>query len=546
MIKDKIIKALERATGERKVCLEFPEREEFGDYSTNMALQQKDSRKSAEEVVKKLQKGNELAGVIEKIEVAGPGFINFWLSKEALLTNLQKILEQRQKYGSSSPGKGKTVVIDYSSPNIAKRFGIGHLRSTVIGQALYNLYSFLGYKLIGDNHLGDWGTQFGVLLFQITKHHLDPEKLTVEELEKLYVDFHKEEESIPELHEGAKLWFKKLEEGDKEAKKIWQALVDISNEEFDQIYQRLGVSIDYAYGESFYVDKMPEVIKEIQKKNLTRESEGAWIIEFKDMPPAILIKSDGTTTYLTRDLATIKYRLETWHPDIFIYEVGSDQTLYFRQLFEIVKLLDWVKDEQFIHVAHGLIRFAFGKMSTRRGQTIKLEDVLDEAIERAKKLGNAGEIAKEVGIGAIKYFDLSHQPTSDIVFDWEKIFVMEGNSGPYLQYTVARTNSVLAKIENNRRMENGNRGMKFNEEELSVLRSLSRFPEVIAIAAETYSPNLLCNYLFDLAQKFNGFYNKHRIIGSMNYELRTMLTEAVGLVLKNGLNLLGIQAPKRM
>ena len=534
--KDQIIKALREITEEKEISLEFPEREEFGDYSSNVAMRSgaKNPAKYAAEIVTKI---NKIPGLPAEAS-AKAGFINFWLKTDVLIDSL---------IHNEIPavGRGKTVVIDYSSPNIAKRFGIGHLRSTVIGQALYNLYKSLGYKVIGDNHLGDWGTQFGVLLFQITRKNLDPIKLSIDELESLYVDFHKEEEKDPFLHEEAKLWFKKLEEGNVRVKKIWRTLVKTSLAEFDRIYKRLGVSLDYAYGESFYEDKMPQVLVEARDKKISRKSKGAEIIEFSDLPPVMLVKSDGATTYFTRDLATVRYRLDTWRPDLFIYEVGAEQTLHFKQLFAAVKLLGWVEDEQFVHLAHGLIRFKHGKMSTRKGQVIKLEEILDEAVARARKLGNSDEkTAQAVGIGSVKYFDLSHQPASDIIFDWEKMFLLEGNSGPYLQYTAARANSVLRKAGFPGKLEI--RNYKLEIEELAILRALIKFPEIVLASATAYSPNLLCNYLFDLAGKFNAFYNQHRIIGGENEDLKLALTTVVEIVLKNGLGLLGIETPDRM
>lgn len=578
MLKEKIERALRKAAGLKEINLEFSENEAFGDYSTNVALQLKGEspREQAQEIVEKLKKDKDLAGIVDKIEIAGPGFINFWLAKDVLMSELGQAVAKKAEYGQSKSGKGKTVIVDYSSPNIAKRFSIGHLRSTIIGQAIYNLYQFLGYKVIGDNHLGDWGTQFGTLLYQIDSKHLDAEKLSVDELEKLYVEFHKKVEENPDLWDEARKWFKRLEEGDPEAKKNWQAMVNTSLAEFSRIYKMLGVSIDYTYGESFYEDKMPKVLAEVREKGLAIKSKGAEIVEFDDLPPILLTKSDLATTYFTRDLATIKFRLDEWNPDIFIYEVGADQSLYFKQLFETTSRLGWTKGKTLVHIAHGLIRFEHGKMSTREGKTVKLEEVLDEAVKRARKIIDNSEtgrgldekqkedVAQKVGIGAVKYFDLSHQPTSDIIFDWEKMFVLQGNSGPYLQYTVARTNSVLAKSTNKQiykstnKWENGKWKME-NEEELSVLRTLVRFPEVIASAAKNYSPNLLANYLFSLAQKYNNFYDKHRILGNTKYEIRNTkenisrissfritLTAAAGQVLKNGLYLLGIETPEKM
>ncbi len=559
-MKDQIIKSLQKATGIKEVHLEFPENEAHGDYATNVVLvsakkEKKKPKELAEEIVKKLQKDKDLTKVVSKIEVAGPGFINLFLSKDILFTETDKIVKEGEKYGSSNLGKGKTVLVEYSSPNIAKYFGIGHLRSTIIGQTLYNLYKFLGYKVIGENHLGDWGTQFGMIIAQIKRKNLNVDDLTIDDFEKLYVGFNKEAEDKPELREEAKHWFKKLEKGDKEARQIWQKARDVSLAEFKRIYELLGVTIENTHGESFYEDKMPAIIKEVKKKGLSRKSEGAEIIELKGMPPGMLVKSDGATTYFTRDLAAVNYRIKTWNPALLIYEVGVDQKLHFRQVFEAARLLGWAKNRELVHVAHGLIRGKLGKMSTRRGETIRLEKVLGEAVNRARKIIDKSEtggelsekekenIAKAVGVGAIKYFDLSHHPTSDIIFDWEKLFLLEGNSAPYLQYTFARTQSVLRKAKTqNTKYDKQN----INDEEALLLRSFPRFSETIIDAAKNYSPNLLANYLFDLAQKYNNFYNQHRIIGSENQGLRIMLTIAVGQILKNGLTLLGIKTPERM
>jgi len=566
MFKGRIIESLKKATNLTEIDLASPELEVHGDYSTNVALrlakkEGQNPQVTANELVEKLQKDTDLRKIVAKIEVAGPGFINFWLADEVLSQNLKEITEKGEKYGTSEEGAGKTVVIDYSSPNIAKRFGIGHLRSTVIGQALYNLYKYLGYKVIGDNHLGDWGTQFGTLLYQIDNKQLTVNKLTVDELEGLYVDFNKKAESSPELWDEARAWFKKLEDGDEQARKIWKTVVDISIAEFNRVYEELGVKIDYAFGESFYEDKMPVVIKELRNKNLVKKSEGAGIVEFPELSPAMVTKSDGTTTYFTRDLATIKYRIETWDPTLFIYEVGSDQVLHFRQVFATAKLLGWNDVRHYEHVAHGLIRFLHGKMSTRSGETVKLEGVLNEAVNKAKSIIEKSEtgrgldnsekdkVAESVGIGAVKYFDLMHHPASDIIFDWSKLFVLEGNSGPYLQYTVARTNSVLAKFKTQNvkvKISTQKSKLQKNNEELQVLRTLIHFTDVIDLAAKSFSPNLLANYLFDLAQKYNNLYNQHRIIGGDNEDFRIALTAGVGQVLKNGLGILGIETPERM
>ncbi len=557
MVRDEIIKVLKAITKAKEVNLEFPENSEFGDYSSNVALttfenaKWKTPREYAEEIKSRLVSSVKLVQFIQKIEVAGPGFINFWLKTDVLISNLMQIEEEKEKYGNSEIGKGKTVIVDYSSPNIAKPFGIGHLRSTVIGQALYNFYKFLGYEVIGDNHLGDWGTQFGKLLYMITSTKTTD--FSIENLEKLYVEFHvmaKEDES---LEQKAREWFKKLEDNDPEARTIWKQCINVSLNEFKRIYDLLEVKIDNAYGESFYEEEMRQMMDDPEiKKHLSKGEDGAIIVDLTKegiKTPLMFLKSDSATTYATRDLATIEFRVKKWHPDIIVYEVGAEQSLHFQQLFASARLLDLVSESvELIHTRHGLYLAPDGKkFSTRKGKTIKLDEVLNEAIDRAKKLGSTdAKTAKQVGIGAIKYFDLMHSVQSNVVFDWEKIMNMEGNSGPYLQYTVARCNSVIQKASSIQDTVLYADNSNLNSEELSVLRILNQFSEVVVSAAKNYSPNLLCNYLYDLASKYNAFYNKNRVIGSDNENFRLKLTSATGQVLKNGLKLLGIQSPERM
>jgi len=548
-----ITNAIKEVSGIDAPIVEIPGNIEFGDYTTNVALLDKRPRENAQELVEKLKAHKNLSKICDKIEVAGPGFINFWLKSDILVSNLTQIDAETKNYGKSVKGKGQTVVIDYSSPNIAKPFGIGHLRSTLIGQALYNLYQFLGYEVVGDNHLGDWGTQFGKLIYMIkTQNSTD---YSIQNLETLYVQFHKLAEDNPKLEEEARKWFKKLEDGDLETKEIWKKCVDVSMTEFDRIYKILGVKIDFAFGESYYLSEMKQMISGVAfKKHLTKGEKGALVIDltkFGIKTPLMVLKNDGASTYATRDLATIKFRERKWDPAIIIYEVGAEQKLHFEQVIAAAKLLGIVNPSvKMHHTAHGLYLAPDGKkFSTRKGKTIKLEEVLDEAIKRAMELGQkssepayAKATATAVGIGAIKYFDLMHAVASNVIFDWEKIMNLEGNSGPYLQYTIARCNSVLNKA-NPQIFKSAN---ELEIDELSVLRSLIHFSEVIESAANLYSPNLLCNYLFDLAQKYNHLYNSIKIIGSDNENFRLTLTNGVGQVLKNGLNILGIQTPERM
>jgi len=567
-----------------EIVIEHPEEKIYGDYATNIAMViARQINKNPIEIANLLGLRFKIKSLryFDKVEIAKPGFINFFLSNEFFLEEVKKTLKGKNRYGSSKIGKGKTVVVDYSSPNIAKPFGIGHLRSTIIGQALYNIYKFLGWRCIGDNHLGDWGTQFGKLIVAIQRWG-EKEKTyySIEDLEKLYVKFHQEAELNPTLEKEARGWFKKLEEGDREAKKIWKICVDISLKEFDRIYKLLGIEIDYTFGESFYQGMLKKIIKETREKKVAINSQGALIIQYpkNEFPPAMILKSDGATTYLTRDLATIKYRLNKWKPNLILYEVGADQTLHFKQLFLAVELLGWIKKEKLFHVAHGLIRLKEGKFSTRKGLTIHLEEVLREAIERARKIIDRApegsedeeesetlfakksetgidllekekkEIAQMVGIGAVKYNDLSQYYGKDIIFDWQKILKLKGNSGPYLQYTFTRCQSVLRKAQ----MKIDPLKLKiidFNPEEENLLRTIYKFPEVVEEAAEKFSPNLICNFAFDLAQKYNLFYDLHSIIKAETEELkifRLALTTAVSQVLKNSLSILGISAPERM
>ncbi len=621
--KSQIIKSLQNIVGEVDIKLDIPEREEFGDYSSNVAMttfenvktqtpnaKWKTARDYGEHIKSKLDQDDQLAQYVDTIEIVGPGFINFHLARSHLTRVLKEILEKGENFGKSKIGNGKTVVIDYSSPNIAKPFGIGHLRSTIIGQALYNIYTFLDYNVVGDNHLGDWGTQFGKLLYMldVTFKGESLQGITLEDLEKLYVQFHQEAENDPKLEETARVWFKKLEDGDSTARSLWQKCVDISMAEFNRIYKLLGVEIDYAYGESSYEEEMKKMVDDFNSgklKGLEEGEDGAKIVNLEGSGinvPLMFLKADGATTYATRDLACIRFRVREWNPDIFIYEVGVEQKLHFQQVFAAAKQLGLVNKRVILyHTNHGWYLAPDGKkFSTREGKTVKLEEILREAVERAKKLGSEDEdTARKVGIGAIKYYDLMRSVQTDVVFSWDKIMNMEGNSGPYLQYTYARTRSVLAKSiykktntksqtkSNDKNsdvsnLENWDLNVvsdfefdisNLNKEELSLLRSFIHFPEVVETAAENYAPNLLCNYLFDLAQKFNTFYQKHKIIGGLEVRhtgsgtqlkylnkgsspgvygtrsvesFRLSLTLATGTIIKSGLELLGIDSPEKM
>ncbi len=583
-IKEIIVKSISNLSGVKKesIHLESPENMEFGDYFTNVALilskeRKVNPRELAMEIVTGLAKIRDLNEMVSDIKVEGPGFINFFLKKEVLIDTLLNISSHKDTVRYSDTNKGRIVIIEFSSPNIAKPFTIGHLRSTIIGSAIANLMEATGFKVMKDNHLGDWGTQFGKQIYAIKAwgniNDIEKSQNPVKELVALYVKFHEEAEKDDSLNDKAREWFKKLENKDPEARNLWSKCVELSWKEFDKIYQKLGVTFSKEFnngrglGESFFEDKMGPVIKELEDKKLLEEGEeGAKLIFFENdkYSPAMILKKDGATLYHTRDLATDKFRKENYNPDLIINEVGLEQSLYFQQLFEIEKLLGWFKEGQRKHIAHGLYRFKDRKMSTRKGDVIWLEDILVHARGIAKNIRNRNkatpdledtsleastipfeDVDDDVSIGALKYNDLKRDPKGDIHFDWNEILNMEGNSGPYLQYTYARCQSVLAKADNFEKLKINN-SSEINSEESSLLRTFIHFQEVVEEAAFKYSPNLLCNYLYDLAQKYNGFYNKHKIIAGDNEALRLAITESTGILLKAGLNLLGIQAPEKM
>lgn len=531
--------------------------------------------------------------IFSKVKVQG-GFLNFdfdWVKfSELVFADFKNLGE---KYGSAEIGKGKTIVIDYSAPNIAKPFSVGHLRSTIIGQAIYNLYKFLGYNVIGDNHIGDWGTQFGKLMCAFSrwgdKKIIDADP--IKELLKLYVQFEKEtkgeEDKKPdpkisrELMDNAYSWFRKLEAGDAKAKELWKWFAEISLKEFERIYKLLGVSFDKTLGESFYNDKLIAVIKETFDKGLAKwdempsqEVEAAEEIpgQSKDVvakeklkaaiipldaygikTPLLIQTSDGRSLYATRDLATAKYRIATWNPEVIVYVVGGEQQLYFLQWFKALELMDY--KTPCVHVWFGLVRLPEGKMSTRKGRVIFLEEVLNEAIEKVREklidrnFSKEDEeiIAKIVGVGAVKYADLSQNRTRDIVFDWEKMLNMQGDSGPYLQYQYVRIQSILkkaGKID----FSKIDFGLLQQKEEFTLIATLAEFPEVIKAAAKEYYPHILANSLFDLSQKYSSFYKTCTVIQE-NKELeatRLWLCQSTAQVLKTGLFLLGIECPEKM
>ncbi len=544
-MKKRVEKKLEQLLG-MEICVERPPAG-YGDYASNIAFHlSKSANKSPEELARELQNKID-SDLFSKIEER-QGFLNFFISEEALKEELIAILREKESYGKG--GENKTMVIDYSSPNIAKAFGIGHLRSTVIGHALYNIFGFLGWKSIGINHLGDWGTQYGNLIYQLKKENKNPEDLSIKELEEAYVRFHKEAKENPAAKEEGRKWFLKLEQGDKETRRIWEACKEKSIREFEKIYQELEIEIDHCLPESFYEKMLPSVIEEAKNYKEVKESQGALIMDFPNLPPAMILKSDGSTTYFTRELAALRYRIKQFSPHLIIYEIGSEQTLHMRQLFAAADIMGWKKDIKLIHIAHGMFRFKEGRFSTREGRTIHLSDVLFRAKEEAKKIIEESktardfspsakeEIAQIIGIGAIKYNDLKRHHKRDVVFNWEEILALKGDTGPYLQYTCLRCKSILEKNkEYVLELEN------LNEEERRVVGALVRFRETVETAAESFSPNLIAEYAHELARDYNLLYDRHLVLGNNQ---RMAITEAVLIILEKALALLTISLPPRM
>ncbi|MBI4994589.1 arginine--tRNA ligase [Candidatus Peregrinibacteria bacterium] len=569
-LREEISKIVEKAVYEKfpqwsgEIKIEYPSDSVNGDYSTNIALQlakftKRPPREIAQEIISNIKKPD----WILKISIAGAGFINFYISSKFLTEFAERIIKAGEKYGKSEIKKGKVAATDISHPNVAKPMGAHHLLSTIIGNVLNRILAAVGYRVIRDNYIGDWGTQFGKLIYAYKTWGDEAivKKNPIQELLKLYVKFHDEVEKKQELEDFGRLEFKKLENGDKENRKLWQWIVDLSMQEFQKIYDRLGIDFDFIRGESFYEDKMQEIIDLGIKKGVFVKGEGgALIAPFKHekYPPCLIKKSDGATLYATRDLARTKYWEDSWHPDLMIMVADTAQNLHFKQFFEVAQMLG-ITDAENIHVAFGRMRFPEKRMSTRKGNIILMEELLDEAEEAAYKIvceknpelaeNRKREVARQVGIGAVKYAILSQNRLTDITFTWDKMLSLEGNSAPYLQYVYARGRSIIRKMPDARcQMSDVSKYIFKEPQELAVTRLLPRFPEVIVLAAEEFKPNLIANYLFELASVFNSFYASVPVLQAEESVRagRLKLVEAITIVLKNGLELFGIAAPEEM
>lgn len=550
--------------------LEIPKDVTKGDYATPAALVLakrwgKNPLEIAEELAAEWRKDEQLSKWVGKIEVASPGFVNFFLSEKALVENLRQILAEGNKFGKGNLGKGQTVVIDYSSINIAKPMHVGHLRSTIIGQALVNLYRALGFTVIADNHIGDWGTQFGKMIYayrvwgEEKALAADP----VGEMNRLYVKFHEEVQVVPELEEKARLETKKLQEGDAPNLALWKMMVEASLTAAGKIYTQLGVQFDENLGESFYHDRLNPLVEDALARAVAKESEGAIIVDLaeENLPPFLIRKSDGAFLYGTTDLATIQFREEKWQPIKILYVVSNEQALHFEQVFAAALKLGLGQKIELLHLKFGMVLGESGKkFSTRRGDAVGLESVMDEAVARARAVVEAKNpalseaekerVARVVGLGALKYNDLSQNRLTDITFDWNKMLNFEGNSAPYLQYTLVRIFSLREKLRG---------GFSPNEEihfsllkepqEAALLRHLAKYGDALQKAMHENGPHLVALYLVELATLFNAFYGACPVVQAENEELKTVrwkLCEATGVVMKNGLGILGIETVEKM
>ena len=564
MIAEEIVSALDIAFGNAPLSadeiaglLELPPDSAMGDYAFPCFKLARSLRKAppmiAGELVKVIN-----ADFLSHTEAVG-GYLNFFIDKALYAsTIIGQVLKEGEKYGSSDMGAGKTICIDYSSINIAKRFHIGHLSTTALGNALYKIYSFLGYKCVGINHLGDWGTQFGKMIAAY-KHWGSREMIEqggVQALSDLYVRFHAEAEKDPSLDDEGRAWFKKIEQGDEEAVSIWQWFKELTLKDANRVYDLLGVKFDSYNGEAFYEDKMEPAINELREKNLLKESDGAYVVDLEEygMPPCLILKSDGTTLYATRDLAAAFYRKKTYDFTKCLYVVAYQQNLHFKQLFKVIELMgyDWAKDME--HVAFGMVSYEGQALSTRHGHVIYLEDLLKRSIEKARaiidekspNLEDKDAVARKVGIGAVVFFALSAGRIKDIDFWWDRALNFEGETGPYVQYTYARCCSVLSKAPAN--LPETDYSTLSDAEAQDIVRLLEQFPKLVKEAAQRNEPSIITRYTVDLAQAYNKFYYEHRILDCepATSAARLAVTKAARDVIGTGLKLIGVEPTEKM
>jgi len=546
------------------ISLEIPNDEQYGDYSTTLAFSiSKDIKKPPFEIATILinEMQQNLPKEITKVELAKNGFINFYLNKNSIQKELETIYKQKTKFGLSKTGKNKTIIIDYSSPNIAKPMHIGHLRSTIIGETLANLYETLGYKVIRWNYLGDWGTQFGKLItaYKLWGKKKEVEKNPIPALLKLYIKFHEEMKSNTDLEKLGQEEFKKLEKGDKENRKLWLWFKKESIKDFQKIYKLLDIKFDILLGESFLQKDLMPFINLLKKKKIAQKSQGALIIPLEkyDLPPALIQKSDGASLYFTRDLALLKYRLTKYRPAKILYVVGNEQDIHFKKLFTISNIIFPNEKTELVHIKFGLVLSEKRKkFSTREGEIIPLEQVINQVIEtsleiiKEKKpewsLLKQKRLAQTIAIGALKFNDLKSFRSSDIVFDWKKMLDFSGDTSVYLQYTYARINKILTKAK---KIGKYDYKLLNHKLEISLIKKISEFPDIIQISAEKYSSNYLTTYLLSLADLTNKYYESVPVLKEKNkarQNAQLILLKTTTNVIKTGLEVLGIQALKEI
>ena len=562
-IAEEISKTVNIEKEEIETYIEKPIDNKNGDYAFPCFRLAKELKKAPPIIANEIKEKIELdTSIIEDVQVVG-GYLNFYINKETITKEVLEEISKTEKYGKTNIGNGKSIVVDYSSPNIAKPFHIGHLRSTVIGGALYNIYKYLGYNVTGVNHLGDYGTQFGKLIegYKLWGNEYDIDKDPINELTKIYVRINQACKEDENILNACRDNFKKLEDGDQYCVELWQKFKDLSLKEFQRVYDLLGSKFDSWNGESFYSDKMPEVIEKLEKSGKLVESQGAKIIDLEDEginTPCIIEKSNGSTTYATRDLAAILYRARTYDFDKVLYLTSYEQALHFKQVFTVAKYLDL--DEKYlkglIHVPFGMVQLPTGKMSTREGNIIKLEELLNEAIERAEKiieeknpdLEDKKETAKKVGVGAVIFNDLSNSRVKDEIFEWDKILNFQGETGPYIQYTYVRTKSVLEKAGKLPDVKEIKLDVLNDIYSQTIIKLIYNFQDILVQVTRKEEPSILSRYLIDLAKAFSSFYNENKIIVEDKdiQNARVYLTYAVNQVLKNGVELLGMQMPNKM
>ncbi len=543
--------------------IEIPSNKEMGDYSLPCFKLAKTLKKAPQMIANELKEKITLdENIISKVEVVN-GYLNFYINTTAVIkTVFDEINEKKEMYGSSKIGEGKNIVLDYSSPNIAKPFHIGHLRTTLIGGALYKIYEYLGYKSIGINHLGDYGTQFGKMIeaYKMWGNEYDLTEDPINKMVDMYVRINdlckKDEDVLNRCREN----FKLLENGDKYCTDLWNKFKDLSMKEFNKIYDVLDVKFDSYNGEAFYADKTDEIIDILTKKGKITESQGAKVVDLEDVginTPCIIQKANGSTIYATRDLAAILYRARTYDFYKCLYVVAYEQNLHFKQIFAVARYL---VDEKYVkgleHVAFGMVSLPSGKMSTRLGNVVKIEDLLNETIEKAKEIINEknpdledkDEVAKKVGIGAIIFNTLSTSNIKDQIFDWNTALNFNGETGPYLQYMYVRTNSVLEKVGNVPDLKDVDISVLSDDASVKLVKELYDFNNIIKQSAEKNEPYIISRYLINVAKLFSTFYNENKIITDDKriQNARAYLTYCVNIVLKSGAGLLGIQMPNKM